>query len=406
MKLMKHITIALVLCAIPAMAFGQDVECTACTHEVSVYMGEGGLIATADGAEKVTYVATCEGVTRSGELTANDDGVVSTLLNMDNGLACHGTHEKNGFQLGPIMDGGWYWITDDMHSAVGNLVSQDILENETTDITSAGDGVTMTMGKGAVHLKETSSGRVGILPNILPVMEMEPEMATPCGFAGAGTTASPFTRRDSSCMMGDGGTMFLATYGNSITGATTRVMGGDTVTRPGGTGMITITIDLWGNGTGAFLTDATAGGTNGIGFARGNAHVGTAANYAARASTRYTGVAYTVSAGGGVGGGEGVTAGAAVEGVDLGGSPDPNTVDVLIGASTANCSKTNNYSTPVTVTATVAADADQAQVTPSIKVGTGAAAGVAGQLKFTVVCPAASANQGQELVPENPFPTE
>ncbi len=36
MKLMKHITIALALCAIPAVAFGQTVTCEACTHEVSV----------------------------------------------------------------------------------------------------------------------------------------------------------------------------------------------------------------------------------------------------------------------------------------------------------------------------------------------------------------------------------
>ena len=57
MKLMKHITIALVLCAIPAMAFAQDVTCDECTHVVSVYAGHGGFIATAaEDAEMVIWV--------------------------------------------------------------------------------------------------------------------------------------------------------------------------------------------------------------------------------------------------------------------------------------------------------------------------------------------------------------
>ncbi len=87
MKLMKHITIALVLCAIPAVAVGQTVTCDDCTHVASVYMGEGGVIATAqEDVEMVTWVATCGGVTRSGELEPNDDGVVSALFAGD--LAC------------------------------------------------------------------------------------------------------------------------------------------------------------------------------------------------------------------------------------------------------------------------------------------------------------------------------
>ena len=160
--------IVLLLGAIPAMAFGQTVSCDDCTHAVSVYMGEGGLVATADDADMVTYVATCGNATRSGELTPNSDGVVSMLFSMDNGLACHTAAEGNKFEIGPIMDGGWYWITDDMNSAVGNLVSMDVLDNDTIELTSAGDGVEMEMGSGAVFVKETSTGRVGILPNILP----------------------------------------------------------------------------------------------------------------------------------------------------------------------------------------------------------------------------------------------
>lgn len=401
---MKKYLIGALLCAlvtIVPLAAQTSVSCDGCTHVVSYYKGEGGLIATAgEDAEMVNWLASCGGVTRTGMLTPNDDGVVSTLFSGD--LAC--AMDGGKFEIGPVMDGGWYWITDADNSAVGGLVDMDILDNDhKAEPTGAGDGVTMTMGTGATFLKETSTGRVGILPTILPVMDMEPEMATPCGHAGAGTAASAYTRRDSECMMGDGGTMMLATYTNGITGATTRVMEGGTVTRPGGSANLSLTIDLWGNGTGAFLTSEAdgTGSANGIGFARGNAHVGMANNYANRATTRYTGVTYTVAAGGGVGGGANINSGTPVEGVDHTAGTDSVTVTVARNAD--NCSSKNNYSTPVTVTATVAADATgRDQVTPTIAATD---AGVAKQLKFTVVCPAASANVGTELVPENPFPT-
>ena len=400
MKLMKHITIALVLCAIPAMAFGQDVSCEDCTHVVSVYMGEGGLIATADGAEMVTYVATCEGVTRSGELMANADGVVSTLLTMDNGLACHGSDEDNEFQLGPIMDGGWYWITDDMNSAVGNLVSDDVLENDTTDITSAGDGVTMTMGMGAVYLKETSSGRVGILPNILPEMAMEATPPTPCGFAGGGTATNPFTLLASGCAMGDGGTIVLANYANAFTGGTTRVMDGDSVVRPATAGSTTtITIDLWGNDSGNIF-NGTDGGTNGVNWARGK----TALAGAARAAGRFQGVTYSARMGSGPTGGD-LTSGTASGGITYTDNGD-STATVAVTADATYCSKTNNHPQTISVNAIVVADdtAGAGQVIPSIKKN--ATTNVAGSISFTVVCQSASANMGTELVPENPFPTE
>ena len=115
-----------------------------------------------------------------------------------------------------------------------------------------------------------------------------------------------------------------------------------------------------------------------------------------------------MSAGGGVGGGSPITPGTPVEGVDIDLTTTPNVATVSISSSTGNCSKTNNYSTPVTVAATIAADdaTGAGQVIPNIVRAAANAAGlrVAATLSFTVVCPAASANMGQELVPENPFP--
>ncbi len=200
----------------------------------------------------MTYVATCGGVTRSGELEASDDGVVAMLFSMDNNLACGSAGENDSLQLGPITDGGWHWITDETNSAVGSLVSLDVLDNETTEITSAGPGVTMTAGKGAVLLKETASGRVGILSTILAVPEMDPVPVNTCGHTGT-------ARKTTNCMLGDGGTVIAALGPN-----------GGSITRPGAPGTsATVTFSLWGNGSGHYTTDA-AGMAN-LGHAGGTA---------------------------------------------------------------------------------------------------------------------------------------
>ena len=415
MKLMKHITIALVLCAIPAMAFGQTVSCEACTHEVSYYMGEGGFIATAgEDAKMVTYVASCGGVTRTGELTPNDDGMVSMLFSMDNGLACHSTATdddgvtKNSLQIGPVMDGGWYWITDDMNSAVGNLVAQDVLDVKAVDLTSAGDGVSMAMGKGAVFVKEAATGRVGILPNILPEPPMEALRkcgADDQGSAGKDAAATVeaanarFTRRTSKCEMGDGGTITYATTTNTFTGATTRVMDKSTIVRPSGTGNVVVTIDMWGNGSGHFAT-----ATTGVHALLGQP---AAAAGALRGTARYTGVTYTARLGSGPTGSDFVD-GTANGGITMDTSTTANVVTFTIAADPAYCKSTApvaNNPAPVSVTALMATATDAAQVTPSI--ARNARSTAVGGISFTVVCgSASSANQGQELVPENPFPTE
>ena len=397
MKLMKHITIALVLCAIPAVAAAQDVSCDECTHVLSVYYGDGGLIAEADG-DMVTYVASCEGVTRSGELMPNDDGVVSMLLDHDNHLACHGDDEDNSFEIGPVKDGGWYWLTMETNSAVGNLVSMDILGNETTMIANAGDGVTMVMGKGAVLLTETATGRTGLLPNILPTMEMEAVDPTVCGFArnaagGAAGVAAGYSQVRNNCMMGDGGTITLATTTNGFTGATEMVANGGMVYRPaaGASGTVVVTVDLWGNHSGFFTTDP-----NGAAWLGQPAFAGTAL----RASARLTGVTIggTLAASGP---GAGTDLSSPAAGITLTAGTDSATFTIAADAAYCSADGTANHSATVNVTATLA---NPAIVTPSIKV---AAAGAShhGATSFTVVCQAASANMGQELVPENPFPT-
>ncbi len=256
MKLMKYISIVLALCAIPATAVAQvTTTCTGCTHALSHYMGSSGFIATStEGTKKVTWLSQCGGVVRTGELTPNADGMVSALFSENNGLACMA--EKSSFELGPVMDGGWFWITDEKNSAVGLLVDKEVhkaLKDDAVRIASAGDGVKTTAGIGAVYLKETATGRVGILPNILPKKPLAP--LRKCGYTTGGTAAEPtYSRLTSSCQLGDGGTVLVATIVNPVTGTMVRLEKGGAVVRPAGTGVLTLTIDLWGNGSGHFTT--------------------------------------------------------------------------------------------------------------------------------------------------------
>ncbi len=388
MKLMKHITIALVLCAIPAVAFGQTADCEGCTHQVPIYMGAGGFIATADG-DMVNYRSTCGNTTRTGSLTPDDGGVVS--MSLGGNLACD--DEDGTFELGPVMDGGWFWMHMGDYSGIGNLVADAIMDNATTDVT-AHSSVTITDGAG-VSLVVHDSGRFGLLPNILPVAEMEPAATNYCSYTGTGATAAAETMN---CMLGNGGAM-LAARGpvNVHTGMRDPIADGAMVTRPA-VGEVSIEVDLWGNGTGHY-TSGTVDNTGtpvptnpaNLGHPGGTPLDNTLS--AALGTTAPGGTPDDIA--------ENATLDPAT---DAGmGFASANRVGTLrIGPSSTYCSATANHSATVTITATL--DATQkAQVVPAIAT-TPAAAGAAATTKVVVVCPAASANQGVELVPENPFP--
>ena len=381
---MKHILVAVALCALPATALAQSVVCQACDHVAPYFRGEGGFIATvAEGVDEVVFVASCGNVTTTGEV-GTGGGTVAQLFTYSNGLACD--QDDGSLEIGGVEDGGWYWITDAANSAVGSLVGRDVLDNEPTAITNAGPGVSMTLGRGAVFLKESSTGRVGILPNILP----EPPTAAlrTCGFNDRGTRGTSatsnadqadarFTRRTEECALGDGGTMTLATTTNTFTGATTVVADKALITRPRGTGEVVITIDLWGNGSGHFTTAAD-----------GHALLGqSAVAMTSLRGYRLTGVSYRATLG------SGPTANDFQDGTALGGitmdtSTTSNAVTFTIAADTAYCSEDNNEPAPVSVTAVINT-AGVAAVTPGVA---RTSTGVAGRTSFTVVCGSASAS--------------
>ena len=302
--------------------------------------------------------------------------------------ACYGD-DDGSFEIGPIMDGGWYWITDEDNSAVGGLVDKNVLDNANDVMpTDAGDGVTVTAGSGAVLLKETASGRVGILPTILPVMDMDAPTVTVCGFVDNGRATPRFTRRTSNCAMGDGGNIILATTTDGFTGATVRLMDEGTLYRPAGDAVTNVTIDAWGNHSGFFTTDPAVSAMLGqpafalTGF---------------RPVSRLTGITVEATLGA-TGPDTGTTLPAA--GVALTAGTD--SAEIAISADTDYCDgAAANHSATVNVTVKTSTPAI---VTPNL--ATARDGQTLGTMSFTVICQSsAAANMGQELVPDNPFPT-
>ena len=376
---MRRFTLALALSAIPAAVFGQTVSCPDCRHVASWFRGEGGFIGTvADGADEVVFVTSCGSVSTTGQVRVAD-GTAAQLFNHGNGLACD--REGGSLEIAGLKDGGWYWITDEMNSAVGNLVPRDILDNDTVELTNAGDGVTMTAGRGAVFLKETATGRVGILPNILP--EPPAPALRKCGYNDRGTPGTSatatadqdnarFTRRASECALGDGGAVTVATRTNPVTGAVTMAPDKAGIVRPNGTNQVVVTIDLWGNGSGHFTTAAT-----------GHALLGQslAATTTLRDVARLTGVTYSARLG--AGDAADFVSGAAAGGITMDTTTTTNVVTFTIAADDDYCGEDNDHAATVSVTATMSAG-DAAQVTPSIN--RDSTTNAVGGTSFTVVC--------------------
>ena len=179
---MKQIFAHLLVGTVPALALGQSVNvvCPAdACHFAPYFRGEGGFVGERapthvdDRGEPlpIRFVLDCGRVTVSGEVEPDTDGIVRQLLTGRQGLACW--EDGGTFELQGLRDGGWYWINDRRNSAVSTLLRLGARDNPETIPLDPG-GVTMTtIRKGAAtYVKDESSGRVGIIPHILPVAEI------------------------------------------------------------------------------------------------------------------------------------------------------------------------------------------------------------------------------------------
>ena len=168
----KVIRSAILIGAVPALLSGQDVsvDCPEATCQLAPYFaGNGGFVGEAVSAEAaVSFYVVCGNVTTSASATPDSAGIVRQALTAENGYACAaeggGTIEIDG-----LKDGGWYWINDDRSSAVSALIRKDSLGHPHTTPTDPG-GITFrsVTGGAASFAKHEPSGRVGIIPHIVP----------------------------------------------------------------------------------------------------------------------------------------------------------------------------------------------------------------------------------------------
>ena len=243
------------------MAFGQfgvvvdpakvDVACPdeEC-HVAPVFMGEGGFVGElADGFDMANFVVTCGNTTASGSAAGDGGGVVRQLFSMANGLACHA--EGGSIQIHGLADGGWYWINDDMNSAVSPLIAKDALMGDEVMPTDPG-GVTLMASDYGTYVK--SGDRVGILPHFVPTAPadppppvVEPEAPTVCMPTLAANGRSYYANSND-CMLGDGRTTIVMTSMTSDGRSQREVT--SVHRNPSGGSDIEIALDLWSNGSG------------------------------------------------------------------------------------------------------------------------------------------------------------
>ena len=229
-------------------------------HAAPLLRGSGGFVGRARyDVELVEAVLTCRGtstkkvVTR--ELAPGRGGLVSVLFGFDDGtaeaLVCE-PDEDATLEIRGLTDGGWYWINDEFNSAVAPLLAKDVLGNRKVRPVNPGSRdilIEANRSGTASFVKQFSTGRVGVLPHVLPYPERE---VVPCGPVAEGETedGSPrYVARETGCTMGDGGTSVgLHTYA-----PVGRVpIRGGRVTRPA-SGTSRVAVSLWLNGTGSVV---------------------------------------------------------------------------------------------------------------------------------------------------------
>ncbi|MYK88963.1 MAG: hypothetical protein F4018_11845 [Acidobacteria bacterium] len=291
------------------------------------------------------------------------------------------------------------------------------------------------MGKGAVFLKEAASGRVGILPNILP----EPPVAAAdvCGPRASRSYPYPYNgQQTSSCMLGGGGTK-VRLQGPGRYGGLTDLTGGMVTRNNAGGGNVTIYADLWLDESGSYTTaTAPASGASDADITAYNQAIQkgwagkTATAQGAGSGTNWlTDVAWAAVLHGATPGASASTAGVTVADANTGASatatPDAQ-AEITIAPSSSYC-PTRAGSRQTTATVLILAfpggtDLDGAdgdlpalpddvggvnQIHPAL--ATDKDDGYHAVASITVGCPprsSSSANPGQELVPENLFPTD
>ncbi|MYD87508.1 MAG: hypothetical protein F4137_24950 [Acidobacteria bacterium] len=168
------IPVALLAGAVPALLSGQTVivNCPEERCQVAPYFaGEGGFVgesAGIDGEDEVRFIVVCGNTTLTSTAQPDSSGIVRQALNNANALNCRaGTSGR--IEVDNLKPGGWYWINDDQNSAVSAFMPKSAIGNDKIEVTDPG-GVVLSRNESgaATWVKHAPTGRVGIIPNIVP----------------------------------------------------------------------------------------------------------------------------------------------------------------------------------------------------------------------------------------------
>ncbi len=220
-------------------------------HVVPLVRNGGGFVARALNATGGVHATlACIGTTTSkhveDDLAVNPDGLVSLLFGTGDWFCEEGT--DGTLEVRGVDDGGWYWINDERGSAISPLMAKGVLGNRKVHPVNPGPGFlfeTNVTGT-ASYVTHLSTGRVGILPHVIPQPEQD---IVPCG--PVKQEDETWKTRDSGCMMGNGGAIVdVHTYG--VAGSRSSIRGGRIV-RPGSGEGTVVGVSLWLNGTGSVV---------------------------------------------------------------------------------------------------------------------------------------------------------
>ncbi len=201
----------LVAALAPAPLAAQDGVTVSCPeddcHYAPFFRGSGGFVGkraashvSADGTPlDVTFAISCGSVIVSGSVREDTDGIVRQVLGPDTGVFC--TDEGGIIELHGLEAGGWYWMNDDRSSATAALLPLGVLRNEQTRPVDPGGLAFSTFEGGtATYAKHEPTGRVGILPHVLPA-------PAPAGCSG------PIEEAENCLLGGPGDWSFVLTTG-------------------------------------------------------------------------------------------------------------------------------------------------------------------------------------------------
>ena len=263
---------AILIGAFPVLLSGQvSFDCPEATCQVAPYFeGRGAFVgepanvddpATTDVDEsEVTFRVFCGNVTIAGSVTPDSAGIVRQVLTAETGFPCEG---GGTIEIAGLKDGGWYWINDDKNTAVTALIRKDSLGHPHTMPTDPGGVILRSVeGGAATFAKHEPTGRVGIIPHIVP---RKPVPA--CGGAADERTAE--------CVLGTSAGWSLAASPSSVTRPTGSADDKEvTVTLTGAkfitTGTVAATADLDVHSS---VLDVALSDTNGAAPAEGEAGV-------------------------------------------------------------------------------------------------------------------------------------